>query len=135
LVKGGIARSRDSAMKISSLAMCSSIGRTILDVDNSWFTLRSLRWIRVSRSHCLAVGACVRSALNWSPTWVGTRWRRSIRSSPAIPSTLRARSCTSANRRADPRKGLVTVSTRVLNQGGIEVMSFERTMLIYKRGH
>jgi itaconyl-CoA hydratase len=29
----------------------------------------------------------------------------------------------------------VTVSTRGVNQEGVEVMSFERTMLIYKRGH
>jgi itaconyl-CoA hydratase len=33
-----------------------------------------------------------------------------------------------------PTQGIVTVSTRGLNQDGIEVMSFERTMLIYKRG-
>ena len=32
-------------------------------------------------------------------------------------------------------QGIVTVSTRGLNQDGVEVMSFERTMLIYKRGH
>jgi itaconyl-CoA hydratase len=29
----------------------------------------------------------------------------------------------------------VTVETRGLNQDGQMVMSFERTMLIYKRGH
>ena len=34
-----------------------------------------------------------------------------------------------------PTQGIVTVSTRGLNQDGKEVMSFERTMLIYKRGH
>jgi itaconyl-CoA hydratase len=27
------------------------------------------------------------------------------------------------------------VCTRGINQDGVEVMSFERTMLIYKRGH
>jgi itaconyl-CoA hydratase len=34
-----------------------------------------------------------------------------------------------------PTQGLVTVSTRGINQDGLEVMSFERTMLVYRRGH
>jgi itaconyl-CoA hydratase len=34
-----------------------------------------------------------------------------------------------------PTQGIVTVSTRGLNQDGVEVMSFERAMLIFKRGH
>jgi itaconyl-CoA hydratase len=34
-----------------------------------------------------------------------------------------------------PTQGLVTVSTRGVNQDGVEVMTFERTMLIYRRGH
>jgi itaconyl-CoA hydratase len=36
-------------------------------------------------------------------------------------------------KQADSR--IVTVFTRGINQDGVEVMSFERTMLIYKRGH
>ena len=34
-----------------------------------------------------------------------------------------------------PTQGIVTVATRGFNQTGEEVMSFERTMLIYRRGH
>ena len=34
-----------------------------------------------------------------------------------------------------PTQGIVTVATRGINQTGEEVMSFERTMLIYRRGH
>jgi itaconyl-CoA hydratase len=34
-----------------------------------------------------------------------------------------------------PTQGIVTVATRGINQSGIEVMSFERTMLVYRRGH
>jgi itaconyl-CoA hydratase len=34
-----------------------------------------------------------------------------------------------------PTQGIVTVLTRGINQDGAEVMSFERTMLIYKQGH
>ncbi len=34
-----------------------------------------------------------------------------------------------------PTQGIVTVSTRGLNQDGKEVMTFERAMLVYRRGH
>jgi itaconyl-CoA hydratase len=34
-----------------------------------------------------------------------------------------------------PTQGIVTVATRGVNQDGKEVMTFERTMLIYRRGH
>jgi itaconyl-CoA hydratase len=34
-----------------------------------------------------------------------------------------------------PTQGIVTVATRGINQDGAEVMSFERTMLVYRRGH
>jgi itaconyl-CoA hydratase len=34
-----------------------------------------------------------------------------------------------------PTQGIVTVLTRGINQNGEEVMSFERTMLVYRRGH
>ncbi len=34
-----------------------------------------------------------------------------------------------------PTQGVVTVHTRGLNQDGKQVMEFERTMLVYKRGH
>ena len=34
-----------------------------------------------------------------------------------------------------PTQGIVTVAKRGMNQEGKEVMSFERMMLIYKRGH
>ena len=36
---------------------------------------------------------------------------------------------------SQPTQGIVTVSTRGLNQDGKEVMNFERSMLIYKRRH
>jgi itaconyl-CoA hydratase len=34
-----------------------------------------------------------------------------------------------------PTQGIVTVQTRGINQDGVEVISFERTMLVYRRGH
>ena len=51
--------------------------------------------------------------------------------------TLYAETVCSGKResKSRPTQGIVTVSTRGVNQDGVEVMSFERTMLIYKRGH
>ena len=37
--------------------------------------------------------------------------------------------------RSRPSPGIVTVSTRGVNQDGKEVMTFERTMLVYRHGH
>jgi itaconyl-CoA hydratase len=34
-----------------------------------------------------------------------------------------------------PTQGIVTVGTRGIKEDGVEVMSFERTMLVYRRGH
>jgi itaconyl-CoA hydratase len=34
-----------------------------------------------------------------------------------------------------PTQGIVTVETKGVNQDGTVVMTFERTMLIYRRGH
>ena len=51
--------------------------------------------------------------------------------------TLYAESTVRAKResKSRPTQGIVTVHTRGVNQDGVEVMSFERTMLIYKQGH
>jgi itaconyl-CoA hydratase len=51
--------------------------------------------------------------------------------------TLYAESTVLAKRESQsrPTQGIVTVRTRGVNQDGIEVMSFERTILIYKQGH
>jgi itaconyl-CoA hydratase len=34
-----------------------------------------------------------------------------------------------------PTQGIVTVATRGMNQDGTVVMTFERTILVHKRGH
>jgi len=51
--------------------------------------------------------------------------------------TLYAESTVLAKRESAsrPTQGIVTVETRGINQDGKIVMTFERTMLIYKRGH
>jgi itaconyl-CoA hydratase len=51
--------------------------------------------------------------------------------------TLYAESKVLAKRESEsrPTQGILTVETRGLNQDGKQVMIFERTMLVYKRGH
>jgi len=51
--------------------------------------------------------------------------------------TLYAESTVLAKRESAsrPTQGIVTVETRGINQDNKTVMTFERTMLIYKRGH
>jgi itaconyl-CoA hydratase len=51
--------------------------------------------------------------------------------------TLYAESKVIAKRasRSRPGQGIVTVRTRGFNQNGQQVMEFERTVLVYKRGH
>ena len=54
-----------------------------------------------------------------------------------VGDTLYAESTVLSKRESvsQPTQGIVTVSTRGLNQDGEEVMNFERSMLIYKRRH
>ena len=54
-----------------------------------------------------------------------------------VGDTLYAESTVLSKRESvsQPTQGIVTVSTRGLNQHGKEVMSFERSMLIYRRRH
>src|SRR6202795_4834548 len=130
-------------------------GRTVLDVDNTYFTLLTLNiqqvhfdaayaakteWKRmlVDSTFTLAlltgmsvrtVGANVVANLGWDkvkathPVFVGD--------------TLYAESTVLLERESvsQPTQGIVTVSTRGLNQKGKEVMNFERSMLIYKQRH
>jgi itaconyl-CoA hydratase len=101
-------------------------GRTVLDVDkvDSTFTLALLTGMSVR-----TVSAKVVANLGWDkvkathPVFAGD--------------TLYAESTVLSKResKSRPTQGIVTVSTRGLNQDGKEVMSFERTMLVYRRGH
>jgi itaconyl-CoA hydratase len=65
-------------------------------------------------------------------------WDKVKATHPVFPGdTLYAESKVLSKResKSRPTQGIVTVSTRGVNQDGAEVMSFERTMLIYKRDH
>ena len=130
-------------------------GRTILDVDNTWFTLLTMNtqelhfdaayaakteWKKplVDSTFTLALvtGMSVRTVSAKVVANLG--WDKVKATHPVFAGdTLYAESTVLHKRESHsrPTQGIVTVSTRGLNQDGVEVMSFERTMLIYKRGH
>ena len=130
-------------------------GRTILDVDNTYFTLLTLNvqelhfdaayaakteWKKplVDSTFTLALltGMSVRTVSAKVVANLG--WDKVKATHPVFAGdTLYAESTVLHKResKSRPTQGIVTVSTRGVNQDGVEVMSFERTMLIYKRGH
>jgi itaconyl-CoA hydratase len=130
-------------------------GRTILQVDNTWFTLLTMNtqelhfdaayaakteWTKplVDSTFTLALltGMSVRTVSAKVVANLG--WDKVKASHPVFAGdTLYAESTVLHKResKSRPTQGIVTVSTRGLNQDAKEVMSFERTMLIYKRGH
>ena len=130
-------------------------GRTVLDVDNTYFTLLTLNvqqvhfdaayaakteWKRmlVDSTFTLALltGMSVRTVSAKVVANLG--WDKVRASHPVFAGdTLYAETTILQKResKSRPTQGIVTVSTRGVNQDGAEVMSFERTMLIHRRGH
>jgi itaconyl-CoA hydratase len=130
-------------------------GRTILDVDNTYFTLLTMNtqelhfdrayaakteWKKplVDSTFTLALltGMSVRTVSAKVVANLG--WDKVKATHPVFAGdTLYAESTVLHKRESHsrPTQGIVTVSTRGVNQDGLEVMTFERTMLIYKRGH
>ena len=129
-------------------------GRTVLDVDNTYFTLLTLNvqalhfdaayaakteWKKplVDSTFTLALitGMSVRSVSAKVVANLG--WDKVKATHPVfVGDTLYAESTVLHKRpsKSRPTQGIVTVSTRGINQDGKEVISFERTMLIYRRG-
>jgi itaconyl-CoA hydratase len=130
-------------------------GRTVLDTDNVYFTLLTLNvqqvhfdaayaakteWKRllVDSTFTLALltGMSVRTVSAKVVANLG--WDKVKATHPVFAGdTLYAESTVLSKResKSRPTQGIVTVATRGINQSGIEVMSFERTMLVYRRGH
>ncbi len=130
-------------------------GRTVLDVDNTYFTLLALNvqqvhfdaayaakteWKRmlVDSTFTLALltGMSVRTVSAKVVANLG--WDKVKATHPVFAGdTLYAESTVLSKResKSRPTQGIVTVSTRGLNQDGKEVMSFKRTMLVHRRGH
>lgn len=130
-------------------------GRTVLDVDNVYFSLLTLNsqqvhfdaeyaarteWkkLLVDSTFTLALltGMSVRTVSAKVVANLG--WDKVKSTHPVFAGdTLYAESTVLHKRasRSRPTQGLVTVATRGLNQSAVEVMTFERTMLIHRRGH
>lgn len=130
-------------------------GRTVLDVDNTYFTLLTLNvqqvhfdaayaakteWKKmlVDSTFTLALltGMSVRTVSAKVVANLG--WDKVKATHPVFAGdTLYAESTVLSKResKSRPAQGIVSVFTRGLNQDGEEVMSFERTMLVYRRGH
>ena len=130
-------------------------GRTILEVDNTWFTLLTMNtqelhfdaayaakteWkkplVDSTLTLALLTGMSVRTVSAKVVANLG--WDKVKATHPVFAGdTLYAESTVLHKRdsKSRPTQGIVTVSTRGLNQDGASVMSFERTMLVYKRGH
>ncbi len=130
-------------------------GRTVLDVDNTYFTLLTLNvqqvhfdaayaakteWKKmlVDSTFTLALltGMSVRTVSAKVVANLG--WDKVKATHPVFAGdTLYAETTILTKRESKkrPTQGIVTVATRGVNQDGKEVMSFERTMLIHKRGH
>jgi len=130
-------------------------GRTVLDVDNVYFTLLTMNtqpvhfdaeyaarteWkkLLVDSTFTLALltGMSVRTVSAKVVANLG--WDKVRATHPVFAGdTLYAESKVLHKRQSKsrPTQGIVTVLTRGINQNGVEVMSFERTMLIYRRGH
>ena len=130
-------------------------GRTVLDVDNVYFSLLTLNtqpvhfdaayaahteWkkLLVDSTFTLALltGMSVRTVSAKVVANLG--WDKVKATHPVFAGdTLYAESTVLHKResKSRPTQGIVTVATRGINQDRMEVMSFERTMLIYRRGH
>ncbi|GCE08257.1 (R)-specific enoyl-CoA hydratase RipB/Ich [Dictyobacter aurantiacus] len=130
-------------------------GRTITDADNIWMTLLTMNvqpvhfdaayaaqteWKQMlvdsTLTLALLTGMSVRTVSAKVVANLG--WDKVRATHPVFAGdTLYAESTVLSKResKSRPTQGIVTVLTRGLNQDGVEVMSFERTMLIYKRGH
>ena len=130
-------------------------GRTVLDVDNTWFTLLALNiqpvhfdaayatkteWKKmlVDSTLTLALLTGMSGRTVSAKIVANLGWDKVKASHPVFAGdTLYAESTVLSKResKSRPTQGIVTVMTRGVNQNGKEVMSFERTMLVHRRGH
>jgi len=130
-------------------------GRTVSEADNTWFTLLTMNNHPLHFDHAYAaktefgkplVNSCLTLSIvvGMSVDDVSYRaignlgWDKVRLTAPVFAGdTLYAESEVLAKResKSRPTQGLVTVRTRGLKADGTEFMSFERTVLVPKRGH
>jgi acyl dehydratase len=130
-------------------------GRTISETDNTWFTLLTMNnhplhfdaayaakseFKRPLVNSCLTLSIVVgMSVSDVSYKAIGNLgWNDIKLTAPVFAGdTLYAESEVIAKRESQsrPTQGIVTVRTRGMNQDGKVVISYERTVLLPKRGH
>lgn len=130
------------------------LGRTVTSADNIWFTLLTQNTAPVHFDHHYAsqtefgrplVNSCLTLALvtGQSVTDISQNvmanlgWDEVRLPSPVFEGdTIYSRSEVLQLResRSRPTVGLVTVHTVGFNQDGVEVISFQRTVMVYRRG-
>jgi acyl dehydratase len=132
----------------------SRVGRTVTDADNIWFTLLTNNTNQAHYNLLYAqragMDACiVNSALTLaivagltvsdvSENGINLGWDNIRLTHPVFPGdTLFARSTVTAARESSsrPAMGIVTVETVGLNQDGVPIMSYSRSILTWKREH
>jgi itaconyl-CoA hydratase len=129
-------------------------GRTITDADNIWLTLLTMNTqqlhfdaayaAKTEWKKCLVDSTLTISLLTGmsvhsvsAKVVANLGWNNVKATGPVfVGDTLYAESKVLAKResKSRPTQGIVTVETQGFNQDGKQVMIFERTMLIYKRG-
>lgn len=130
-------------------------GRTITEADNTWFTLLTMNQHPIHFDHEYAkksefgkplVNSCLTVSIvaGMSVSDVSQKnianlgWDKIVMPAPVFHGdTLYAESEVLGVResKSRPTQGIVMVKTLAKNQNGVEVISFERTMLVPKRGH
>lgn len=130
-------------------------GRTVTETDNVWMCLltmnpQPLHFDAVYASHTewkrplvdstvtlsILTGMSVRTISGKVVANLG--WDKVRITAPVFAGdTLYAESRVLSKResKSRPTQGIVTVETRGVNQDGKQIMVFERTVLVYKRGH
>lgn len=129
-------------------------GRTISDTDNTWFTLLTMNTAQAHFDHhyaektewkkplvdstltlAIITGMSVKTLTGKGVCNLG--WDKIKLTHPVFAGdTLYAESEILSKRasKSRPTQGIITASTRGYNQDGTQVMSYERTFLVYKRG-
>ncbi|GGL40143.1 MaoC family dehydratase [Nocardia jinanensis] len=131
------------------------LGRTVTDTDNTWFTLLTQNTAPIHFDHEYAaatefgkplVVATLTLALVAGQSvgdvsqnvFANVGWNNIVLPKPVFAGdTIRSRSTVLAARESAsrPQLGLITVSTEGYNQRAETVISYERSVLVYKRGH
>ena len=130
-------------------------GRTITDVDNTWFTLLTMNqhpihfdneyakgseFKRPLVNSCLALS--IVAGMSVSDTsqkaianlgWTDIKLTAPVFSGDTIYATSKVLEKRESNSR--PTQGIVKIRSVGLNQSGIEIISFDRSMLVPKQGH